>query len=367
MSTTTQLSSPRHHDHADAGFARDGERWAAIRSRDQAADGVFFYAVRTTGVYCYPSCASRPALKANVAFYETRADAERAGFRPCRRCRPDLPPRSQREALLVSRACQLIEAAETLPSLAALAAAVGYSPHHFHRLFRRVTGVTPKAYAAAHRQNRVQVALSQGRSVTEALYEAGFNSSGRFYDTAGAMLGMAPTAYRTGGAGEAIRHATGPCSLGVVLVAASAQGICAVLLGDDPGALQADLVRRFPRARHIPAEAAFARTVAEIVQLVDNPASTRALSLPLDIRGTAFQRRVWEALRRIPPGETVSYAEVAARIGAPRATRAVAAACAANRLAVAVPCHRVVAADGALAGYRWGIERKRRLLEREKP
>lgn len=366
MSATTSLPLGRETDQPRDAFARDADRWAALRARDQAADGAFFYGVRTTGVYCYPSCAARPALTANVAFYETREDAERAGFRPCKRCRPDLPPRSQRDALLISRACRLIETAEELPSLSTLASAVGYSPYHFHRLFRRITGVTPKAYADAHRQNRVQAALSQGQSVTEAFYEAGFNSSGRFYDTVDTMLGMSPTAYRAGGAGEVIRHATGKCSLGVVMVAASERGICAVLLGDDSDALEADLVGRFPRAQHLPAEAAFARTVAEIVELVDDPASKRALSLPLDIRGTAFQRRVWEALRQIPPGETVSYAEVAARIGAPRAARAVAAACAANRLAVAVPCHRVVATTGALAGYRWGVERKRRLLEREK-
>jgi AraC family transcriptional regulator of adaptative response/methylated-DNA-[protein]-cysteine methyltransferase len=340
--------------------------WAALRARDPAADGSFFYSVRTTGVYCYPSCAARPALPENVAFHPTRQHAEAAGFRPCKRCRPDLPPRAKREAALVAKACRLIEEAEEAPSLQTLADAIGLSLHHFHRLFRRIAGVTPKAYGDAHRQRRVQAQLEAGASVTAALYDAGFNSSGRFYDAADAMLGMTPSAYRAGGAGELIRHATGPCALGRVLVATSGRGICAILLGDDDDDLAADLQARFPRARHEPAVAAFAQTVAEVARLVDTPAEATALSLPLDIRGTAFQRRVWEALRTIPAGRTMSYSEMAATVGAPRAVRAVAAACAANRLAVAVPCHRVVAADGALAGYRWGVDRKRRLLEKER-
>lgn len=348
-------------------FVTDVERWAALRRRDPAADGYFLYSVRTTGVYCHPSCAARPALPTNVAFHTTRADAERFGFRPCKRCRPDLPPRAEREAAIVARACRTIEAADQPPSLTDLAAAAGCSPYHFHRLFRRIAGVTPKSYADAHRQGRVQFGLAEGAGVTEAIYEAGFNSAGRFYDAANAMLGMTPTAYRTGGAGEVIRHAVGSCALGRVLVAASGRGVCAILLGDDPSALVVDLAARFPRARHERADATFARVVKEVVNLMDNPAAgADVLSLPLDIRGTVFQRRVWEALRAIPPGRTASYTEVAVQVGAPRAVRAVATACAANRLAVAVPCHRVVATGGALAGYRWGVERKRRLLEREK-
>jgi AraC family transcriptional regulator of adaptative response/methylated-DNA-[protein]-cysteine methyltransferase len=344
----------------------DSQFWTALRARDPAADGRFFYSVRTTGVYCYPSCAARPALPENVAFHPTRQHAEAAGFRPCKRCRPDLPPRAEREAALIAKACRLIEDAEEAPSLQNLADASGLSLHHFHRLFRRIAGVTPKAYGDAHRQRRVQAQLEAGASVTAALYDAGFNSSGRFYDAADAMLGMTPSAYRAGGAGELIRHATGPCALGRVLVATSARGICAILLGDDDDDLAADLQTRFPRARHEPADAAFAQTIAEVARLVDAPAEATALSLPLDIRGTAFQRRVWEALRTIPAGRTMSYSEMAAHVGAPRAVRAVAAACAANRLAVAVPCHRVVAADGALAGYRWGVDRKRKLLEKER-
>ena len=347
-------------------FASEAARWDALRRRDPAADGHFLYSVATTGVYCHPSCAARPARPENVAFFATRAEAERAGFRPCKRCCPDQPPRAAREAALAAAACRQIEAAEEAPSLAALADAAGCSPHHFHRLFRRVVGVTPKAYADAHRQRRVQDDLGAGSGVTEAIYAAGFNSSGRFYEAADGMLGMAPSRYRAGGAGEAVSYAVGRCSLGCVLVAAAGRGVCAILLGDDPAALVADLRARFPRATLGPAEADFAGVVAAVVRLVDDPAAAGGPPLPLDIRGTAFQRRVWETLRQIQPGETASYAEVAARIGAPRAVRAVAAACGANKLAVAVPCHRVVAANGGLAGYRWGVARKRALLERER-
>lgn len=346
-------------------FATEAERWAALRARDPAADGHFLYSVRTTGVYCHPSCAARPARPENVRFHATRAEAEAASFRPCRRCRPDLPPRVEREAAVVAAACRRIEEAEELPSLAALAAGAGLSPHHFHRLFRRVAGVTPKAYADARRQAGVQGRLADGAAVTEALYDAGYGSAGRFYEDANAALGMTPSAFRAGGAGETVRHAVGRSSLGAVLVAAGGRGICAILLGDEPAALVEDLRKRFPRAHHEAAEPGFAAVVAEVVRLVDDPSRAPAPSLPLDVQGTAFQRRVWEALRAIPPGRTLTYAEVAAAIGEPRAVRAVAAACGANRFAVAVPCHRVVAAGGALAGYRWGVERKRRLLDRE--
>ncbi len=351
---------------ADDAFASEATRWDALRRRDPAADGHFLYSVATTGVYCRPSCAARPARPENVAFFATRAEAERAGFRPCKRCRPDLPPRAEREAALAAAACRQIEAAEEMPSLAELADAAGVSAHHFHRLFRRVVGVTPKAYADAHRQRRVQDDLGAGSGVTEAIYAAGFNSSGRFYEAADGMLGMAPSRYRAGGAGEAVGYAVGRCSLGCVLVAAAGRGVCAIMLGDDPAALVAELRARFPRAAVGPAEAEFAGMVAAVVRLVDDPAATDGAPLPLDIRGTAFQRRVWEALRQIPPGETASYAEVAARIGAPRAVRAVAAACGANKLAVAVPCHRVVASNGGLGGYHWGVARKRALLASER-
>ncbi|MBV9782253.1 MAG: bifunctional DNA-binding transcriptional regulator/O6-methylguanine-DNA methyltransferase Ada [Acidisphaera sp.] len=343
----------------------EADRWSAVRHRDSGADGAFFYAVTTTGVYCRPSCASRPARPENVSFFETRIEAERAGYRPCKRCRPDLPPRAEREAALVTEACRQIETAESLPSLAELAAASGLSPFHFHKLFKRIAGITPKAYASAHRAARVQHGLRSGAKVTETIYDAGFNSAGRFYDAADGMLGMTPSAFRAGGRGETIRHAIGHSSLGSVLVAATARGVCAILLGDDPADLLGDLRRRFPGARLVPAEADFGGCVERVVALVDAPGSGEGLGLPLDIRGTAFQRKVWETLQTIPAGATLSYAELAARVGNPKAVRAVAGACAANALAVAVPCHRVVGAHGGLAGYRWGVARKRRLLERE--
>ncbi len=346
-------------------FADERARLAAVRQRNSGADGRFYYSVATTGVYCYPSCAARPALRHNMAFHTTRQEAERAGFRPCQRCRPDLPPRAEREAATVAAACRTIEQAEDAPSLGELAARAGLSPHHFHRLFRRITGVTPKAYASAHRQARVQDRLSAGAAVTEAIYDAGFNSSGRFYAAAGAILGMTPSRYRAGGQHETIRYAFGPSSLGIVAVAAAERGICAILLGDAPAALLSDLRLRFPRAVLEPAAPDFADELGRVVALVDHPERTGSLDLPLDIRGTAFQRRVWEVLQTIPPGQTLSYKEVAAQLGSPAAVRAVAGACAANALAVAIPCHRVLAADGGLAGYRWGVGRKRRLLDQE--
>ncbi len=344
-------------------FATPAARWQAVQTRDPAADERFLYSVATTGVYCRPSCAARPARRENVAFHPDRADAERCGFRPCKRCRPDLPPRPVREAAVVAQACRQIEQAEEPLSLDTLAATAGLSPFHFHRLFRRIAGVTPKAYAAARRQARVQAGLAGDATVTEAIYNAGFNSSGRFYEAASDMLGMTPKQFRAGGVGETIHYAHGESTLGCVLVAATARGICAILIGDTPEELAQDLRQRFPRADLQPGEADFAAMVARVVAYVDRPGD--GLGLPLDIRGTAFQRRVWEVLQAIPAGVTLSYTEVAARLGQPNAVRAVAGACAANRLAVAVPCHRVVASNGALAGYRWGVARKRALLERE--
>jgi AraC family transcriptional regulator of adaptative response/methylated-DNA-[protein]-cysteine methyltransferase len=349
-----------------APFADEQARLAAVRRRDPSADGHFYYSVSTTGVYCNPSCAARPALRRNMAFHDTRAVAERAGFRACKRCHPELLSRARREADIAAAACRFIEQAEDAPPLAALATSVGLSPHHFHRLFKRVTGVTPKAYAGAHRQSRVQSRLSAGSPVTQAIYEAGFNSPGRFYEATDDMLGMVPSRYRAGGQGEAIRFAFGRSSIGAVLVAATERGVCAILLGSDEDGLSRDLEARFPNAALSPAGPGFSEWVARVVAMVDDPARNQALGLPLDIRGTAFQRRVWEALRSIPAGETRSYRDVAADLGSPAAVRAVAGACAANALAVAVPCHRVVAANGALAGYRWGVERKRELLKRER-
>jgi AraC family transcriptional regulator, regulatory protein of adaptative response / methylated-DNA-[protein]-cysteine methyltransferase len=357
---------------ADAGspdetrFATDTARWEAVCRRNRSADGHFFYSVSTTGVYCRPSCGARLARLEHVAFHPTPADAEKAGFRACRRCLPDLPPRSEREAEMITRACRSIESAEEMPALAELAAEAGVSSHHFHRMFKRITGVTPKSYAAAHRQSRVQASLGSGAQVTEAIYAAGFNSSARFYEAAPKLLGMAPSAYRKGGEGEALWYAQGQCSLGRVLVAATERGVCAILLGDDSAALVADLKTRFPKATLEEAKPVFTEWVHTVVRFIDDPAGIDGLGLPLDIRGTSFQRRVWEILRTVPAGQTVSYSKLAELMGNPRAVRAVAGACAANALAVAIPCHRATAANGELAGYRWGVERKRQLLERER-
>ena len=338
-------------------------RWATVIARDAAADGSFVYSVRTTGVYCRPSCASRRARPENVEFHASREAAERAGFRPCKRCRPNRPSVNERHAAQITQACRAIEAAERVPSLASLAAQAGMSAWHFHRVFKSVTGLTPRAYAQAQRARRARRELARADSVTDALYEAGYGSSGRFYAESDAHLGMTPTAYRAGGAATRIRFAVGECSLGSILVAASPRGICAILLGDDPDALARRLQDEFPNAELIGGDADFERLVARVVGFVERPAL--GLDLPLDVRGTVFQQRVWQALRALPAGTTASYAEIARRIGAPRAVRAVAQACAANRLAVAIPCHRVVRTDGALSGYRWGVHRKAALLAAE--
>ena len=339
-------------------------RWAAVVARDARVDGTFYYSVSTTGVYCRPSCPSRRANREHVRFHDTRAAAERAGFRPCRRCRPDQPPREQLQAARIAEICRMIERAGEAPRLEALAKQAGLSPYHFHRVFKALTGLTPRAYFAAHRTTRVRDRLRGARSVTEAIYGAGFNSAGRFYETSDAMLGMTPTKYRAGGAATEIRFAVGECSLGSILVARTAKGICAILLGDDPDALLRDLQDRFPKATLVGGDAGFERLVSQVVGFVDAPAA--GLNLPLDIRGTSFQQRVWQALREIPPGSTATYAEIAARLGSPHGARAVAQACAANPLAVAIPCHRVIRTDGAMSGYRWGLERKRQLLARER-
>ncbi len=347
----------------EAPFATDEQRWAAVLRRDERADGVFYYSVKTTGVYCRPSCASRPALHRNVRFHASREEAEAEGFRACKRCRPNAPALAERQAAGVAAACRMIETAIEMPGLASLAELAGVSRYHFHRLFKNFTGVTPRAYAAACRARRVRDELPQRATVTQAIYDSGFNSNGRFYATSGEVLGMAPSSFRDGGVGESIRFALGDCSLGCILVAATARGVCAIALGDDPDALLRDLQDRFPKAQLVGGDEAFEQTVALVVGMVESPA--QGLALPLDIRGTVFQQRVWQALRDIPAGATASYAQIAARIGAPRAVRAVAQACACNAVAIAIPCHRVVRHDGSLSGYRWGVERKRALLDRE--
>ncbi|WP_394843806.1 bifunctional DNA-binding transcriptional regulator/O6-methylguanine-DNA methyltransferase Ada [Pendulispora brunnea] len=341
----------------------DDSRWQAVVRRDRTADGEFFYSVRTTGIYCRPSCASRLARRENVAFHTTRAEAERAGFRACKRCRPDAAALDARRAEAVAKACRLIEESDEMPSLDDLAEAAEMSRFHFHRVFKQVTGVTPKAYAEAHRAERVQDELGRASTVTEAIYESGFQSNGRFYATSSQMLGMTPTAFRKGGHGASIRFAVGECWLGSILVAATDKGVCAILLGDNPDELVRDIQDRFPKAQLVGGDPAFEELVARVVGLVEAP--EQSLDLPLDVRGSAFQKRVWQALRTIPAGSTLSYSDIATRIGQPKAVRAVARACASNSLAVAIPCHRVVRTDGSLSGYRWGVDRKRALLQRE--
>ncbi|MCP2011579.1 AraC family transcriptional regulator of adaptative response/methylated-DNA-[protein]-cysteine methyltransferase [Duganella sp. HSC-15S17] len=346
-----------------AAYQGDELRWAAVRQRDAGADGEFWYSVRSTGVYCRPSCGARPALRKNVAFHDSREAAEQAGFRPCLRCKPDQPPLAERQAAIVAQACRLIDAAEEAPDLDSLATAVGVSRFHFHRMFKAVTGITPKAYANAQRARRMQDGLAQQATVTDAMYAAGYNSSGRFYAQSPSLLGMTPTAFRAGGRGAQIRFAIGACSLGAILVASTEQGICAILIDDDPDVLVRDLQDRFPKAELIGAEPEYEQVVSRVVGMVERPEI--GLDLPLDVRGTAFQQRVWQVLREIPAGRTVSYAELAELVGVPKGARAVAGACAANALAVAIPCHRVVRNDGSLSGYRWGVDRKAALLDRE--
>jgi AraC family transcriptional regulator of adaptative response/methylated-DNA-[protein]-cysteine methyltransferase len=349
--------------HAASSLPDDDARWEAVRRRDRSADGAFCYAVRTTGVYCRPSCGSRLPRRDNVAFYINPAAAERAGFRPCKRCNPAAQGSAERHAAAVARACRLIETAEEFPRLDDLARKAGMSPFHFHRVFKAATGVTPKAYADAHRSRRIRDELKAAGTVTEAIYGAGFNSNARFYESAGDILGMTPSAFRGGGAGATIRFAVGECSLGSILVAATEKGVCAIQFGDDPDALVRDLQDAFAKAKLIGGDKAFEQTVAQVVGFVEAP--QQGLGLPVHVRGTAFQQRVWQALRAIPAGTTASYAEIAAKIGEPKAVRAVAQACGANPVAVAIPCHRVVRRDGALSGYRWGVVRKEALLSKE--
>jgi AraC family transcriptional regulator, regulatory protein of adaptative response / methylated-DNA-[protein]-cysteine methyltransferase len=357
MSPTLEM--PRH----DKASARDEARWNAVVARDRSYDGKFYYSVASTGVYCRPSCPARLAKRANVRFHDTIAEAEAAGFRSCKRCRPNEPALDALHAAKITEACRFVEEAEEAPKLDELARRVGLSPYHFHRLFKAIAGVTPKAYMVAHRQARVRDKLRRTNSVTEAIYDSGFNSSGRFYADSTKILGMTPRAFRACGADAEIKFAVGECSLGSILVAASKKGVCAISFGDEPDALVRDLQDRFPKARLIGGDVDFERLVAKVVGFVEAP--TIGLDLPLDIRGTAFQHRVWAALRDIPVGSTASYTDIAERIGEPKAVRAVAGACAANKIAVAIPCHRVVQNDGSLSGYRWGVDRKRALLDKE--
>jgi AraC family transcriptional regulator of adaptative response/methylated-DNA-[protein]-cysteine methyltransferase len=358
-----KLSSMSRSQSLQRGQTNDKARWEAVLRRDRRADGKFLFGVATTGVYCRPSCSARRPRREHVRFFETAADAEKAGFRACRRCHLNDLSLTERQAALIATACRRIETAEEVPGLAALANAAGMSRFHFHRLFKRVTGMTPNAYATAHRSERMRAELGRRKTITEAIYEAGFNANGRFYANSSGMLGMRPKEYRDGGRGAVIRFALGKCSLSSILVAASEKGICAIFLGGDPAALRKDLARRFPKAQLVAGDRAFEDLVAKVIRFVEAPRT--GLDLPLDLRGTVFQRRVWKALRDIPIGTISSYSEIAKRIGAPKAVRAVTRAVASNRLAVVIPCHRVLCRDGSISGYRWGVERKISLLKIE--
>jgi len=346
-----------------ATLTENDPRWTAVVACDSSADGQFYCSVKTTGVYCRPSCPARLAKPENVQFHDTQEDAERAGFRPCKRCMPDQFSLVEQYADKVAAICRLIENSEIEPSLDDLAHHADLSVYYFHRVFKAVIGLTPKAYAAAHRAKRVRNELDRSSTITAAIYDAGYNSNGRFYAASAQILGMTPSNYRAGGVNTEIRFAIGECSLGAILVAMSDRGVCAISLGDDLDALIRNLQDRFPHAELVGGDSDFEQLVAKVVGFVEAPAI--GLDLPLDVRGTAFQQRVWQMLREIPVGDRVSYTDIANRMGSPKSARAVAGACAANTLAVTIPCHRVVRNDGILSGYRWGIERKAELLRRE--
>lgn len=338
-------------------------RWQAVIARDKSFDGQFYFSVRTTGVYCRPSCGARQPSPKNVAFHTSCAAAEQAGFRACKRCKPNETSREQQHAAKIAEVCRLIENADGVPKLEQLAEHAGMSLYHFHRLFKAITGLTPKGYAAAHQAKRVRKNLTTMQTVTDAIFESGYNSNSRFYEKSDAMLGMTPTNYRSGGANMDIHVAIADCSLGKVLVGKTQKGVCMISMSNDPEELVEDLQKRFPNATLRRNEAGFEDLVAKVVTFIEEP--ERGLDLPLDIRGTAFQQRVWQALREIPIGSTMSYSEIAEKIGAPNAVRAVGTACGANHLSLAIPCHRALRSDGTISGYRWGVERKRILLDRE--
>jgi AraC family transcriptional regulator of adaptative response/methylated-DNA-[protein]-cysteine methyltransferase len=362
--TAREMSTARERG-AAAGL-RDEERWNAVLVRDVRLDGVFVYAVRSTGIYCRPSCPARRPAREQVLFFDVPDAAEQAGFRACRRCRPREDDRRAAQAELVQRACRWIESSsDGPPSLAVLGAQLGISPYHLHRVFTRLVGITPRQYADACRLERLKAQLREGEDVTTALYEAGYSSSARVYERSAEQFGMTPGTYGRGGRGMSIRYTIADCPLGRLLVGATEKGICAVSLGDDDTALAAWLAAEYPAAEIRPDTGRLGQWVGALVSHLSG--REPHLGLPVDVRATAFQRQVWEALGAIPAGSTRTYRQIAQAIGRPTAARAVARACATNPVAVVIPCHRVVRGDGGLGGYRWGLERKRALLDREQP
>lgn len=335
----------------------DDARWEIALAKDRRFDGAFVTGVHSTGIYCRPSCAARPPKRENVSFYATPADAEAAGLRACLRCRPDAVARDE---AAVAEAIRVLRDADEPVPLERLAAIAGYSPAHFQRLFKRAVGLSPAAFARALRLERATEALSQGESVTGAVYEGGFGAPSRFYEAAEGRLGMAPSAWRDGGRGAVIRWAVVETTLGAMLVAATEKGVCRLSFDEGREAL----ARRFPHAELVEGGEDFAALLEQVVASVEAPGDSR--HIPLDVQGTAFQEAVWQELQRIPPGETRSYAQIAAAVGSPGAVRAAGSANGANNVAVLIPCHRVVRSDGSLGGYAYGLEIKRKLLAREK-
>ncbi len=345
-------------------YNTDDRRWNAIVAREQAADECFYYAVKTTGIFCRPSCSSKVPNRINVEYFISSQEAKTSGYLPCKKCRPTGTTVKDEAEEKIIRACRIIEKSNTVPKLIDLAKEVELSPYHFHRLFKKFVGVTPKQYASHHRSRRLSNSLKSSDSITEAFYEAGYSSSSGVYNKNQDQLSMKPKEYRAGGAGITIHYGVAECFLGWIIVAATDRGICAIDFGDDPTNLPRQLQDRFPQAKVTKAGPGFTRLIEKVVDFIKAPRDN--FDIPLDIQGTAFQQQVWSILRQIEPGQTMSYTEVAEKIGNPNAVRAVAAACASNKLAVVIPCHRVISKDGKLSGYRWGVERKKMLIDNEK-
>lgn len=347
-----------------AEIVSDDGRWNAVIENNSNADGTFYYAVKTTGVFCRPSCTSRLPIRSNVEYFKDVAEAEAAGYRPCKKCCPTTFSKTENVEQKIIYACRIIEQSVVSVKLKDLAAEVSLSPSHFHRLFKKIVGVTPKQYSATSQSRRFTQSLRTSQSVTDAIYAAGYSSSSSAYDKNHDQLAMDPKVYRNGAVGVTIVYGLVQCFLGWVIVAATDRGVCAIEFGDDPEALANQVQKRFPQAQLTMAGSGFNSLIKQVIDFINAPEIT--CKIPLDIQGTAFQQRVWRLLRQIKPGKTLSYTELAERIGNPNAVRAVARACAANKLAVVIPCHRVVSKDGRASGYRWGIERKKMLLKSER-